>query len=129
MSADGSMASAVAEMLAAVTREPEDAALVRLVERYAKTIDDAAEIADQAALIEPEDENQARRLQALSRRVEHQAVLAELGPKLLAALESLGASPKVRAAMKGGPPVGRDARADSKRSKLADLRADADGSR
>jgi hypothetical protein len=123
------MAAAVAEMLQSLTREPEDAALVRLVERYALTIDAAAEIADAAAAIEPNDVDQARMLQALSRRVEHQVVLSELGPKLLAALESLGASPKVRAAMKGGPAVGRQARADDKRSKLAAMRADADGSR
>lgn len=131
MSADGSMASAVEASLDALKRKPEDAALVRLVERYAKTIDDAAEIADQAALIEPEDDNQAKRLQALTRRVEHQAVLAELGPKLQAALESLGASPKARAAMqKGGPAGGRnDAGANSKRSKLDALIDDAEGAR
>lgn len=129
--ADSSMAAAVADMLATLKHKPEDVALVRLVEQYAQTIDDAAEIADQAALIEPEDDNQARRLQALARRVERQVVLAELGPKLQAGLESLGASPKARAVMeKGGPARGRnDAGADSKRSKLDALIDDAEGAR
>lgn len=125
------MASAVADALTTLKRKPEDIALVRLVEQYAQTIDDAAEIAEQAALIEPEDDNQAKRLQALARRVERQVVLAELGPKLQAGLESLGASPKARAAMqKGGPAGGRnDAGPDSKRSKLDALQSDFDGGR
>ncbi|MFJ8966055.1 hypothetical protein ACIRG5_42365 [Lentzea sp. NPDC102401] len=131
MPADNSMASAVASAVAAVKRRPEDVALVRLIERYAQTIDDAAEIAEQASLIEPDNVSTANQLAALKRRVEHQAVLAELGPKLQAALESLGASPKARAAMqKGGPARGRDdEKADSKRAKLDALIDDAEGAR
>lgn len=131
VAAEGSMASAVADSLKALRPTAKDRALVRLVERYAQTIDDAAEIADAAALVEPENVSQANALSALRKRVEHQAVLAELGPKLQAALESLGASPKARAAMqKGVQPGGRgNAGANSKRSKLDALQSDFDSSR
>lgn len=131
MAAEGSLASAVADALKALKSKPEDVAMLRLVEHYAQTIDDAAEIAEQAALIEAEDLSTANALAALRRRVERQAVLAELGPKLQAGLESLGASPKARAAMqKGGAAGGRNnAGPDSKRSKLDALIDDAESAR
>lgn len=102
----GRLTPAVEASLRALTTKPEDAALRALVRQYAATVDDAAEVAEAAALIEPEDEDQAKRLVALQRRVERLVVLAELGPKLQAALDALGASPKSRAAMsgKGGTP-------------------------
>jgi hypothetical protein len=120
---DGPLTPAVAETLRALGQKPEDAALVQLVRHYAATIDQAAEIAEDAALIEVEDEDQAKRLAALQRRVERQAVLAELGPKLHAALAELGASPKSRAGMlgKGGAPLDSDA-AKSKLEQLRDRR-------
>lgn len=119
----GRLTPAVEASLKALTTKPEDAALRALVRQYAATVDDAAEVAEAATLIEPEDEDQAKRLSALLRRVERQAVLAELGPKLHAALAELGASPKSRAGMmgKGGAPLDSDA-AKSKLEQLRDRR-------
>jgi hypothetical protein len=103
----GRLRPAVEASLNALATKPEDAALRALAVQYATTVDDAAEVAEAAALIEPEDEDQAKYLAALQRRVERLAVLAELGPKLQAALDALGASPKSRAAMSGkGVPTG-----------------------
>lgn len=117
--ADDLVAPAVAESIDKLDTKPEDAALVRLVERYAAAIDGARRIALAAEEIEPEDATQARQLAALRERVEAVTVLAELGPKLAAALEMLGASPKARAgfARKGGDS------GDGKPTKLAQLRA------
>lgn len=118
---DDLIVPAVDETLRALDPKPEDAALVRLVQRYAATIDEAAVIAAEAADIDPEDEGTAKALRALQRRVEASVVLAEIGPKLHAALAELGASPKARAGLsgKGGAPSGDG---DGK-SKLEQLRA------
>ncbi|HEX6579207.1 MAG TPA: hypothetical protein VF082_12655 [Jiangellaceae bacterium] len=79
---DDLIAPDVAKTLAALTSlAPEDTAAVRLARRYAAAIDDA-----------PADE-----------RV---AALGTFGPKLLAVLEQLGATPKARAARKGEAPSG-----------------------
>ncbi len=77
-SADTLIAPAVAETIKQLTLGPEDAAAVRLAERYAAAIDAAP-------------------------ATEQQETLDKLGPKLLAALESLGATPKARAALKTQP--------------------------
>lgn len=116
---DDLVAPAVAEAVSKLDTKPEDVALVRLVERYAAAIDAAARIALAAEEIEPENADQARALSALRDRVDAVTVLADLGPKLAAALEMLGASPKARAgfARKGGDS------GDGKPSKLAQLRA------
>ncbi|MEC3975095.1 terminase small subunit [Amycolatopsis sp. H20-H5] len=73
----GLLVTAVAETVAGLEISPEDRAVVKLAAAYAEQIDDAdpAERAD---------------------------VLEKLGPRLLAALDALGATPKARAAAKGG---------------------------
>lgn len=115
-SADDLLAPAVAETIAALETAPEDAGAIRLAERYAAQIDEAAMIAAELADVSVDDENGTRQLHALSKRVEAQTVLAELGPKLLTTLESLGATPKARAAVRKGG-------ASSGPGKLATLRA------
>lgn len=82
------IAPAVAETIGGLTLSPEDAAAIRLAERYAAAID-AAE--------------------------EQQETLDKLGPKLLAVLDALGATPRARAGMKKTPTAGE--------SKLEALRA------
>jgi hypothetical protein len=89
-SADRTLAAAAAETITALALAPEDAAAVRLTQRYAAEIDDAADPA---------------------------AALERLGPKLLAALEALGATPQARSRIKGGRA------ADAVPGKLQALRA------
>lgn len=122
---DDLVGPAVAETVDKLDTKPEDAAMVRLVERYAAAIDEARLIALAAEEIEPESEGQARALSALRERVNAVTVLAELGPKLAAALAELGASPKSRAAFarKGGDPSG------DKPGRLAQLRTARAGQR
>lgn len=110
------MLPAVEETLAHVEIQPEDAGLARLALGYARTIDQAQAIAAQAAKI-PFDEDTAEEVRRLAARVAAHTTMSELGPKLLAALDALGATPKARAAAgkpaqpgQGGP------------SKLAQLR-------
>lgn len=83
------LAPAVQEAINALKLAPEDAGAVQLAHSYAKAIDEAGEKAD---------------------------MLDRLGPKLLACLESLGATPRARATRGGGAsaPVA---------SKLDELRA------
>lgn len=120
--ADSLVRPAVSETLrnladgAGDARESQDAAARALAVRYAAQIDEAAVIAADLAELEPEDFDQAERIRRLARRVEAQTVLAELGPKLLAVLESLGATPKGRAALGQRPAAGTG-------GKLAKMRA------
>ncbi|RKF24132.1 terminase small subunit [Micromonospora globbae] len=80
-SADALISPDVAETVAKLPDLTEaDAAAVKLAKRYAAAIDQAG----------PDDAAE---------------VLDRLGPKLLAALESLGATPRSRAARKGGASV------------------------
>jgi hypothetical protein len=72
------LAPAVNDTVAALTLAPEDAAAVKLAQRYAAAIDDGGD-------------------------------LEKLGPKLLAALESLGATPAARARLKEGSAGGKPA--------------------
>lgn len=72
---------AVAEAIAALDLEPEDAGLVRLARHYAAAIDQAATAA------------------------EARYATRWLGPELHKALESLGASPAARARLKGAKPA------------------------
>jgi hypothetical protein len=77
-SVDTQLGPAVHATLRALQLRPEDAGAVKLAAHYAQAIDDADDPA---------------------------TTLAMLGPKLLAVLESLGATPKARAALqKGDPP-------------------------
>jgi hypothetical protein len=85
---------AVAETVAALTLTPADGAAVKLAQRYAAAIDTA------------ESPGEA---------------LERLGPKLLAALESLGATPAARARLKegkgsGGKPSGLQALREAHRA-------------
>jgi len=99
--ADDLLAPAVAEMLRHLDLADEDIAAARLARRYAETIDNAAIIAADLADL-ANDEDLARRVAVLAAKVDAQTVLDTLGPKLLAVLESLGATPKARAALRKG---------------------------
>jgi hypothetical protein len=77
------LAPAVAETIAALDLSTEDAAAVRLAGRYAATIDTAEDRAE---------------------------AMEKLGPKLLAVLESLGATPAARAKLRGGAPTHAESR-------------------
>ncbi len=90
-----------------------DAGLRRLAEVYAGAIDDAIDISLHAQELvakaqDPDDDFDVpkRLLNALVKYSDANNVLEQLGPKLQAVLESLGASPKARHQMtgKGGPP-------------------------
>jgi len=87
--AENLIAPAVKVTIAVLGPEKADAGLVALAQRYAAAIDEAPDRAK---------------------------ALCDLGPKLQSALESLGASPRARAALRGAPPS-RD------QSRLAVLRA------
>lgn len=105
--ADDLIVPAVAEALSKVADlTPADVAARRLAARYAAAIDGAADLAalaDQAAeRLDSDDVTGRQMLARLARQVEAQAVLDSLGPKLLAVLEALGATPRARAARKGG---------------------------
>jgi len=77
--ADDLIGPAVAETINALQLAPEDAAAVQLARRYAAILDDAFALDDEVR------------------------TWGDLGPKLLSVLESLGATPKARAAaLKGG---------------------------
>lgn len=104
--ADDLLAPAVAKTIEQLELADEDAGAVRLARRYAATIDQAAQLAADLADLEPEDNSSAKRIHALAKAVEAKGVLAELGPKLLACLEQLGATPVARSRMKGGKPGG-----------------------
>ena len=103
---DGLVKPAVAVTLEKLGLTDADKAAARLAERYAAAIDDAAvtaaDLADLAADVDPGDAATHKRLAALTARVEAHQVLVDLGPRLLACLESLGASPKARAALRKG---------------------------
>jgi hypothetical protein len=130
-SAEDLVGPAVAEALEALDLRPEDVGIRRLALRYAAQIDEAARIAADfaeaapdglppdverirtwaakqgphaAPLVEAVDriEDMLAALGPLRKRVQAQAVLSDLGPKLLAALAELGASPRARHALKGG---------------------------
>lgn len=120
-STDGLLAPAVAETIRHLAPTKQDAAAVKLAQRYAITIDEATNVAADLAASLAEatyDDDIAKRLYTLAKRVEAQTVLADLGPKLLAALESLGATPAARARLRGGAP----ARAQSRLQALRETR-------
>lgn len=112
----GEMVARVEETLGKLQLQPEDAGLRALAVRYARTIDDAAELAEAAAGL-PYDPDTAVMVARLRQRVEAHTVMVDLGPKLLAALDALGATPKSRAL------AGKPAPAGGK-SKLTELRGE-----
>jgi len=89
---DHLLGPAVAETVAALATTLEDKAAVQLAKRYAAAIDEAEDRAE---------------------------AMEKLGPKLLAVLESLGATPAARAKLKGGVPT----RAESRLSALRAARS------
>lgn len=98
----------------------QDAGLRTLAEVYATAIDQAAEMATAARQVvdkvdDPNDPLEApkRLMNALVKFAEGVAVLEQLGPKLQIALESLGASPRARAAMTKTPGGGSKPDADA----------------
>lgn len=111
----------VHESVAELKLGPADEGMRRLAEQYASAIDDAQAIAREAVrLAESAEGDREKALSALLKRLDAGSVLGELGPKLLAALESLGASPKARAAMTG---KGAKPDASTGKSSLAQRRA------
>jgi hypothetical protein len=95
----GALADHVRSTIEVLDLGPEDVALAQLAIRYAETIDRAAAIAAQANRLAKADETVAEEVRKLAARVQAHVAMADIGPKLLAALESLGASPKARAGL------------------------------
>lgn len=100
----------VGEAVKAATTKPEDAGTIALALEYARLLD-APEPASKyrEALewlhsLDPETEKGERHAALLRSALAEHSVTSDLGPKLLAALESLGMSPRARAALKGGKP-------------------------
>lgn len=117
-STDRQLTPSVLAALSGLDLAPEDVGVAKLVEKYAREIDAAqaaAAVADRA-LREIEDPEVAELVSALKAKLGARSALENLGPKLLAALESLGASPKARAATRKGGGSGGG-------GKLAQLRA------
>lgn len=120
-SADHLLAPAVAETLSNLELSGEDLALSRLAQTYAEQIDRAAGAAAGADRVlreidQGEDPDLYEMVSALKAKLSERAAVSDLGPKLLAALDALGASPKARAsAAKGGGSRGA-------RGKLAAIR-------
>jgi hypothetical protein len=100
----GPLTAAVLETLGKVELRPEDAAIQALAEAYARTMDRAAAIAARAAALPP-DPDVMEELDRLRKRVSAQVTMSDLGPKLQAALDALGATPKARATMGKPNPV------------------------
>jgi hypothetical protein len=105
----GKVAQSVAETLEKLDLQPEDVAIAQLSREYAATIDNAATLAKAAADL-PYDPDTAVMVARLKTRVEAHVVVVEVGPKLLAALDALGATPKSRQlAGKPAPAGGKSA--------------------
>lgn len=103
--AKGEIERNVAETLEKLELQPEDAGLRTLALHYARVIDRAEAIAAQARKI-PFDPDSADEVKRLAARVSAQVTASDIGPKLLAVLDALGATPKARSAAggKGTPP-------------------------
>ena len=105
MTRSPSLSRSVASALGDAQFLTRDGAAVALVKRYAALIEDAEAVALELDGLKAEDEPAAATLGRLRAKVEAQAVASDLGPKLLAALTSLGMTPQARAATtKGGTP-------------------------
>lgn len=93
---DQLIAPAIAETLRSLPDEHSatDAGARKLIEQYAESIDGAAIMSDLAYTVleqtEPGDVYVRKALDAVIADVEHRKVLAELGPKMLAALDAVG---------------------------------------
>lgn len=100
---DRGLGPQVAATLSHLELKPEDAAVAELAREYARTIDTARIIAAQLARM-PVTEDNAEELAKLRAKVAAHSTMADIGPKLLAALDALGATPKARAAAKDQKP-------------------------
>lgn len=114
----GKMAGKVGETLEKLQLQPEDAAVSALAVEYAETIDNAAELAKAAEAV-PYDPDTAAMVARLKTRVDAHVVMSELGPKLLAALTALGATPAARAAAGKPAPAGGKSKLTALREGLA----------
>lgn len=105
-SAEHLLAPAVAETIDKLATSAEDAGAIALAKRYAREIDEAAVI--RASLtkalreLEQLDQDLHDKFLTLAVQIEETAVLGNLGPKLLATLESLGATPAARSRLLRG---------------------------
>jgi hypothetical protein len=117
---DRLLTPAVVETVENLELQPEDVALAKLAERYAREIDGASAAGAQADKVLREvgdDPELAELVGALKAKLGARSAMENLGPKLLAVLDALGATPKARtSAGKGGAPRGTH-------SKLAAIRA------
>lgn len=95
------VAAAVAELERAGRIRPEDAAAVKLAKRYARLIDSATELATELDDLATEHPGHEAMVEALLARIHGALTLDRLGPKLLAALDAIGATPKSRGAGRG----------------------------
>jgi hypothetical protein len=102
-----SMLAEVERALNAVKIDPKDAGTAEIARHYARLIDDAAPAAkygEALAWLDAVDTNQRTEKHAILIRAalaEH-SVASDLGPKLLAALTALGATPAARKDVGGG---------------------------
>lgn len=121
--ADQTFAAAVAKTLDSLELQENDAATARLAEKYARELDDAQATAAQADKVlrrldsDEVDPETVELVSALRSKLAARTALESLGPKLLAVLDALGASPKSRAQ------VGRGVMKGGKGGRLAELRA------
>lgn len=120
----GAMLTSVRETLSTLDAKDakKDAGLRRLAEVYAKAIDDALKAAQDARALadkteDPDDpfEVSKRLLNAFVKFSDSTTVLEQLGSKLQSTLESLGASPRVRATMARKPGGGMKPDAGSRK--------------
>lgn len=123
----GPMLTATRDTLKKLDAEPKDEGLRRLAEHYARAVDEARMIAvDARQLLDASAKGDIdipkRMLNALQKHAEATTVLTEVGPKLQAALEALGASPKARAQItgKGDKPDARPGQSSLDRRRAAD---------
>jgi len=121
--ADYTLAEAVAKTLDSLELQAEDAATARLAEKYARELDGAQATAAQADKVlrrldsDEVDPETVDLVSALRGKLAARTALESLGPKLLATLDALGASPKARAQ------AGKGATKGGKGGRLAELRA------
>lgn len=121
--ADQTFAAAVAKTLDSLELQENDAATARLAEKYARELDDAQATAAQADKVlrrldsDEVDPETVELVSALRSKLAARTALESLGPKLLAVLDALGASPKSRAQ------AGRGVMKGGKGGRLAELRA------
>lgn len=96
----GPLEKAVAAALRTATTMPQDGATKALATRYARLVDEADQHAAEAAQtwleLDPTDQIGRQRLAKLDAAVQAHTVAADLGPKLLAALDKLLMTPAAR---------------------------------